>query len=253
MHPLGRTAKSKVFALGGRRNHGPGEGPRAVPGDSPVVSRNAERSTPMLSSSRHAMPDLTQFIGAWGYAAIFLIVVLGNVGLPVPEESVLTVGGYLAWQGHLRFPVVVLVAVVSAITGDNIGYWLGRRYGQRVLRRLMAAAPARAERARAFILRHGAMAVFAARFVTGLRFMAGPVAGSAGLSPGYFFIANALGAVAYAPIVVGAGYAIGYGLGDVIERLRRAAGDAERVVLVVLALGAIVAWAVLARRTLRRS
>jgi membrane protein DedA with SNARE-associated domain len=199
------------------------------------------------------MPDLTQFIDAWGYAAIFLIVVLGNVGLPVPEETVLTVGGYLAWQGHLRFPVVVLVAIVSAITGDNIGYWLGRRYGQRILGRLTAAAPERADRARAFILRYGALAVFAARFVAGLRFMAGPLAGSTGLSPGRFFTANLLGAVVYAPMIVGAGYAIGYGLGDSIERMRREAGDAERIALGALAIAAIVGWIVLARRARRRS
>ena len=170
------------------------------------------------------MPDLTQFIDEWGYAAIFLIVVLGNVGLPVPEETVLTVGGYLAWQGHLRLPVVVLVAIVSAVTGDNVGYWMGRSYGQRILDHLTAAAPERANHARAFILRHGAMGVFAARFVIGLRFMAGPLAGSAGLAPGRFFTANLLGAVVYAPIIVGAGYAVGYGLGDSIERLRRGGG-----------------------------
>jgi membrane protein DedA with SNARE-associated domain len=190
------------------------------------------------------MPDLTRLIDAWGYVAIFLIVVLGNVGLPVPEETVLTVGGYLAWRGQLRLPLVVLVAIASAVTGDNIGYWLGRSYGQRVLDRLTAAAPARATRARAFVLRHGALAVFAARFVTGLRFMAGPLAGSTGLSPGRFFTANLLGAVVYAPIVAGAGYAVGYGLGDSIERLRRGAGDAERVALALI---------VLARRARRRA
>jgi membrane protein DedA with SNARE-associated domain len=199
------------------------------------------------------MPDLTHIIDTWGYAAIFLIVVLGNVGLPVPEETVLTVAGYLAWHGHLRFPAVVLVAVLSASTGDNIGYWVGRRYGQGILGRLTAAAPAPTERARALILRHGAMAVFVARFVTGLRFMAGPLAGSTGLPPGRFFIANLLGAVVYAPIIVGAGYAIGYGLGETIERLRRDAGYAEPVVLAALALAALVTWIARARRARGRT
>ncbi len=199
------------------------------------------------------MPDLTQLIDAWGYAAIFLIVVLGNVGLPVPEETVLTVGGYLAWQGHLRLPVVVLVGIVSAVAGDNMSYWLGRLFGPRILRRLVAAAPERVERTRRFVLRYGALAVFVARFVTGLRFMAGPLAGSTELAPGRFFIANLLGAVVYVPIIVGAGYAVGYGLGDHIERLRQAAGHAERFVLIGLALAALVAWIVLARRSRRRS
>jgi membrane protein DedA with SNARE-associated domain len=199
------------------------------------------------------MPDLTQVIHGWGYAAIFVITVLGNVGLPIPEETVLTIGGYLAWQGHFRFPIVVLVGIVSAVTGDNIGYWLGRRYGRRLLSRLMAAAPERTGRAQAFVVRYGALAVFAARFVTGLRFMAGPLAGSTGLAPTRFFIANTLGALIYVPIVVSAGYAIGYGLGDYIEGLRRAAGDAERFVLIALTLAAIVAWVVLARRARRHA
>ena len=60
------------------------------------------------------MPDLTHIIDSWGYVAIFVIVVLGNIGLPVPEETVLTIGGYLAWQGQLRFSLVVLVGIMMA-------------------------------------------------------------------------------------------------------------------------------------------
>jgi membrane-associated protein len=199
------------------------------------------------------MPDLTALIDAWGYAAIVLIIILGNVGLPVPEETVLTVAGYLAWQGQLQLSVVVILGIVSAVAGDNLGYWLGRRYGQRILNRLMVAAPERVERTRRFLLRHGALAVFGARFVTGLRFMAGPLAGSTGLEPVRFFVANLLGAMIYVPVVVGAGYALGYGLGDHIEQFRRAIGRGEHLVLIVLALAAIAAWIVLARRARRRS
>ena len=199
------------------------------------------------------MPDLTELIGTWGYAAIFLVIILGNIGLPVPEETVLTVSGYLTSQGRLHFSLVVALAIAAAVLGDNMGYWLGRWYGQRILGRLIAAAPERVERARAFVVRHGAFAVFSARFVAGLRFMAGPLAGSTGLEPARFFVANLLGAIIYVPIVVGAGYAIGYGLGEHIERFRRTIGVGEDVALVVLALAAIVAWVVLARRARRHS
>ena len=141
------------------------------------------------------MPQLDRLIDSWGYVAVFLIVVLGNLGLPVPEETVLTIGGYLAWQGRLHLATVVIVAIVGAVAGDNMAYWLGRRYGQRLLNRVAAAAPERIERARQFVVRHGMPGVFAARFVVGLRFMAGPLAGSTGLAPARFFIANLLGAV----------------------------------------------------------
>jgi membrane protein DedA with SNARE-associated domain len=54
------------------------------------------------------------------------MIVLGNVGLPVPEELVLIVAGYLVREGHLAPGPTVAVSIVSIIVGDNLGYWLGR-------------------------------------------------------------------------------------------------------------------------------
>src|SRR5262245_3703551 len=209
-------------------------------------ARCARRGDRHRSITRHApshvMPDLTPLIAQWGYAAIFFIVVLGNAGLPVPEETVLAVSGYMIWQGRLELVPVILVAVASAVVGDNAAYWIGRRYGRQVLARLVRVGPERLERMQSFVMRYGMLAVFVARFVAGLRFMAGPLAGSAGLSPLRFFAANLLGAAVYVPVAIGAGYAIGYGLGDRIERLRHVAGDAERLVIVGLVVLAVAAW-----------
>ena len=178
------------------------------------------------------MPDLTPLITQWGYAAIFLIVILGNVGLPVPEETVLTVSGYLIWKGRLEVVPVILTAITSAVIGDNVAYWLGRRYGRRVLTRFIKVRPERIERMQQLVLRYGMVAVFVARFVAGLRFMAGPLAGSTGLSPVRFFIANLLGAAVYVPVAVGAGYAVGYGLSEpdrpAAPRGRRGGARADR-------------------------
>lgn len=198
------------------------------------------------------MPDLTPLISQWGYAAIFLIVILGNVGLPVPEETVLTVSGYLVWQGRLALVPVLVIAVASAVIGDNAAYWLGRRYGRAVIARFVKVETDRVERIERLVRRYGMLAVFVARFVAGLRFMAGPLAGSTGLSPIRFFVANLLGAAAYVPAAVGAGYAIGYGLGDRIEGLRRLAGDTETAMLVALVLVA-AAWLGLRLRARRKA
>lgn len=198
------------------------------------------------------MPDLMPLMAQWGYVAIFLVVILGNVGLPVPEETVLTVSGYLVWQGRLEPVPVILTAAAGAVIGDNIAYWLGRRYGRLVLARIARVGPERAERMQGLVTRYGMLAVFAARFVAGLRFMAGPLAGSTGLSPLRFFVANLAGAAIYVPVAVGAGYAIGYGLGGRIERLRLLAGGAERLVIAGLAIAAAVAWLWLILRARRR-
>ena len=160
------------------------------------------------------MDSLRAVIAHWGYLAIFVFVLAGNIGVPVPENSVLWVAGFFVWKGRLSLPLVLLVGIGAAVVGDNLGYWLGRRYGQRVVDRYgrtVRLPPHRLERMRRFVQRYGPWAVFLARVVTGLRFMAGPLAGSLGLPPRAFFLANVLGALCYVPSMVGAGYAGGYG------------------------------------------
>jgi membrane protein DedA with SNARE-associated domain len=182
------------------------------------------------------MPDLSALLEHWRYPAIFAAVILGNVGLPVPEETVLALGGFLAQRGELHLPTVIAVGVLAAIVGDNIGYWLGRRYGREALERYgryIWVSANRLERVSAFMTRHGGFAVFAARFVAGARFLSGPVAGAMGMPPRTFVVANTLGALVYVPYAVGVGYAVSYGAGHMIERF---VGRAEPIVVAAIAL-----------------
>jgi len=178
-------------------------------------------------------------VSQWGYLGILVFVLLGNLGLPVPEESVLWVAGYLVWQGGFQLPLVLLVGIMSAVAGDSLGYWVGRRYGQPVVARYGLWArltPPRLETMRLFVQRYGPVAVFLARFVIGLRFLAGPLAGSLGLSWRSFLMANVLGAVVYVPIMVGMGYAVGVGVGGYVEPIWRAAVETQQSLL----LGAVL-------------
>jgi membrane protein DedA with SNARE-associated domain len=196
------------------------------------------------------MPDLSVLVDHWGYPAIFLVVTLGNLGLPVPEETILALAGYLVWEGKLRLPPVILVGVLSAATGDALGYWVGRRYGRGAVERYgsrVFLSPERMRSIRGFVTRYGAFGVFAARFVPGLRALAGPLAGAAGLPVLRFATGNLLGAVCYVPYAVGIGYAAGYGLGSYADRIGLV-GRAEHVVLIAAGIGAV---AVLGWRALR--
>src|SRR3989442_12379335 len=117
------------------------------------------------------MPDINQLITDWGYAGIFLVVILGNIGLPVPEETVLAVAGYLVWSGRLQLLPVLVVALVSAVAGDNFGYWLGRRYGLGTVERYAhwLLKPRVGALAEAFVSRYGAPAILGALFAGGSR------------------------------------------------------------------------------------
>lgn len=191
------------------------------------------------------MPDINQLITDWGNTGIFFVVILGNIGLPVPEETVLAVAGYLVWSGRLQLLPVLVLSVVSAVAGDNLGYWLGRRYGRAAVERhaRWLLKPGRVAVAESFVSRYGALAVCIARFVGGFRFLAGPLAGATGLPFRSFLRGNLLGAVLFVPYAVGIGYAIGYGVGPYVAHIQHTLGGIGRVVLLLAIIVAVVAVA----------
>ncbi len=185
------------------------------------------------------MESIQALVGDWGYLGILVFVLLGNFGLPFPEESVLWVAGFLVWKGGFQFPLVLLVGILSAVAGDTLGYCIGRRFGQRTVERYGLWArltPPRIETMRRFVKRYGPYGVFIARFVVGLRFLAGPLAGSLDLPWRSFLFANVLGALCYVPIMVGAGYAAGYGLGGYVDWIQQGILKAEQSLLVGMAV-----------------
>ena len=93
---------------------------------------------------------------------------------------------------------------------------------------------------RGFVHRYGPVGVFLARFVIGLRFMAGPLAGSMGLPPLTFLLANVLGALVYVPVTVGEGYAVGYGFRRYVRGFLLGADKLEKVLLIGVSALALV-------------
>ena len=185
------------------------------------------------------MPDLSELLGHWGYLGIFVVVVLGNLGLPVPEESVLALAGFLVHEGKMRLPLTLAVGIVSAAGGDNLGYWIGRRLGRPAIERYGARVGithARMDAMARFVGRYGAPGVFAARFVPGVRVLAGPLAGAGGLPALHFAAANLLGAIVYVPYAVGIGYVLAYGLSPWLHRAEHVVGKIEHLALLLMAL-----------------
>lgn len=196
------------------------------------------------------MSDPSHFMIQWGYPAIFFFVFLGNLGLPVPEESVLMLAGFLVWNGDLKFLIATAIGIVSAVSGDNFGYWLGYRYGTKTAlryRRWLFITPEGAKRMQAYIERYGAKAVFLARFFPGARFMAGPLAGTVSMPFRKFFIANLLGTLACVPLMVSLGYALAIGLDGVVRRFERVFGRLEYIALLLIVFSSllILGWRVL--------
>lgn len=147
-----------------------------------------------------------------GYPALGGLIFGESAGLPLPGETALITAGGLAAAGHLALPAVIAVAIAAAITGDTLGYWLGRRRGRAFLVRdgFLAGhrrhAVARADR---FFARHGLATVFVSRFIPGVRVVAAVMAGATRMPWRRFALANAAGAVVWATTVASVAYLAG--------------------------------------------
>ena len=188
---------------------------------------------------------------AYGYPVLFLAVLLENAGLPVPGETSVLVGAFLASPaGGERFHLVwvIVLACSAAMVGDNLGYWLGRWFARPWLQRgrgFLFLTPERFHKAEDYFTRYGARTVFVARFIAGLRVVAGPAAGAAGMHWPRFFIANAAGAAAWA-VTVGL---LGYFLGRSWELLHHWLNWGSWIALGVLAaIGLFYVWRTRAKR-----
>ena len=166
------------------------------------------------------------------------------LGLVVPGELTLMLGGVLAHEGRAPLAAVVAAGVAGAVVGDTVGYAVGRGVGERLLARLprRIVKPHQVERARALIRRLGGRAVFVGRFAAGLRALVPGLAGVAGVPYRTFAAWNVAGGVLWATAFV----LLGFAAGPAWRTVERVAGQAGLALLG--AIGAAAAAALLHRR-----
>ncbi len=144
-------------------------------------------------------------IAHYGYLAIFVIITLESAGLPLPGETILLTSAiYAGSTGSLNIVLVVAAAATAAIIGDNLGYWVGRRWGMPLLIRyghLIALDHGRLKLGQYLFREHGGKIVFFGRFTAMLRAYAAVLAGVNKLDARRFFVFNGLGGVAWASIM----------------------------------------------------
>lgn len=172
-----------------------------------------------------------------GYLVLFALIAAESAGVPLPGETALFAAGVLARNGELEIALVILVAAVAAIVGDNVGYMLGRRGARALLLLPGPFARHRAaffERGEPFFERHGPKAVFLGRFVSILRIGVAWLAGMHRMRWREFFFWNALGGIAWAALVG----MLAYALGEAVEKVFAVAGVAGVVAFVAVLYGA---------------
>jgi membrane protein DedA with SNARE-associated domain len=199
----------------------------------------------------HSIIDtIRHFLLVWGYWAIALGLLLENMGVPVPGETILILASVVAYNhGELRLPWIIVVGVIAATTGDNTGYWIGRKGGRPLLERwktLFRVSSDHISKAEKLIERHGAVAIFFARFVTGARVIAGPLAGVLRMEWKRFALFNFLGAVVWVSTIGG----LAYIFGSQLDRLLAWMSDFNWIVLAIF-VGSVLFWWNRSRRARR--
>lgn len=186
------------------------------------------------------MTSLQHLLMAYGYWAVLIFIAIESTGIPFPGESMLLVAAiYAGTTHHLSLPLIILAASCGAILGDNLGFWVGREGGYRLLRhfgRYIRIDERRLKLGQYLFLRHGGKVVFFGRFVAVLRAWAAFLAGTNRMKWPAFLLFNALGGIIWATIY-GTG---GYVLGKNIHRIAGPVGITFTVIAVILMIAGFI-------------
>lgn len=158
------------------------------------------------------MESLLEWISQYGYAGLFVLLVLGVVGLPIPDETLLVFSGYLISTGRFR-PLFAFVAAFSgAVCGISTSYVLGRTLGHAAVERygrFVHVTPERVERVHQWFKRFGEWLLTVGYFIPGVRHFTALVAGMSGLEFRVFALFAYLGAFVWVSSFLCLGYWFG--------------------------------------------
>ena len=194
---------------------------------------------------------LAELASPWGYVLVGVLALLeasAMIGLFVPGEAALLVGGFLASQHRADLRIMMLVAAVGAIVGDSVGYEIGKHLGPSLRRSRLGrwVGDDRWKRAEDYLAHHGGRAVFFGRFIGVLRAMVPTIAGLSRMPYRTFLPWNAIGGLIWAPSFVLIGYAAGGSYHKVAEWTGRA--STVLFILVLLVIGVVLAARAVVRR-----
>jgi len=183
------------------------------------------------------------WISRFGYPAIFGLLVLGIVGLPVPDETLLTFTGYLVFKGRLSLPLAFASAFFGSVCGISVSYYLGRTFGISLIHRYGKYVRIREEhitRAHEWFERVGHWGLTFGYFVPGVRHFTAYAAGISNLESPRFAAYAYSGAFLWATTFI----TLGYFLGERWEAVSKHLHHQAMMVLVTVAvlLAALILW-----------
>ena len=188
------------------------------------------------------LDTLRGYITDYGYWAVGISLLLENAGIPLPGETILLLASFLAYSQHeLQLSYIILVGVCAATLGDNLGFALGYRGGRPLLdryRHVFRIRTSTIERGERLFDEYGSATIFFARFIFGLRVIAGPLAGVLRMPWKRFALFNFLGAVLWVSVIATVGYKFGKHWDKLLEFIK----DLNVALAIIAALVILFLW-----------
>ncbi|MCA3014471.1 MAG: DedA family protein [Myxococcaceae bacterium] len=183
--------------------------------------------------------------GVFAYLVVFGILFVCGLGLPLPEDVSLILGGYLVHGGKARLDLMMLTGYLGIIVGDSMIFFFGRRLGARVDARpsgffARIVTPEKRARVEQLFKRHGEKIIIIARFLPGVRAVTYFTAGSVGMKWRRFALYDSLAALASAPVFVFLGFKFGGELDELIDAIKRGQRNVLIALVAVAAVGFLV-------------
>src|SRR2546421_1162739 len=157
--------------------------------------------------------SLQELLQTYGYVVLF-------AGTFLEGETILIIAGFLAHEGYLKLPLVITVAMLGTLAGDQLFFHLGRRKGRRFLEN-RPAWEAKSRRARELLRRHQTWTILGFRFVYGIRTVTPFLIGASGIGPLRFLVLNAAAAIVWAIAVALLGYTVGFAVESALGEVKR--------------------------------
>jgi membrane protein DedA with SNARE-associated domain len=188
------------------------------------------------------MDTIFHLVSQYGQIAIFCLLMLGIVGLPVPDETLLAFSGYLVYKGHFHFLPTVGAAYVGSICGITLSYTIGRTGGIYLIHKCpyVHFTKDRLDRVHNWFERMGRWALFFGYFMPGIRHLTAIVAGSSELEPHVFAAFAYSGGLLWVLTFV----SLGYFLGEQWSRISQEIHGVMLWVTIVIVAAGIIVWLV---------
>jgi membrane protein DedA with SNARE-associated domain len=184
---------------------------------------------------------LYDFIYNFGYAALYVLLSAGIVGVPVPDETLMTfVGSLTAPGGPFSFITALLISFAGTMTGMVVSYTLGHKVGKPFLYRFgkwIKLTPNRLDRAETWFKKYGMWAVFFGYFVPGVRHLTCYLAGVSNVGLGRYLLYASTGALVWCTTFLALGHLLGRNLDSLLHLIHGYIGISFAVLLVLVLIG----------------